>query len=93
MAAQPEIFRMSSFCRTLVCARWADRTSETSRSRPSTDSLTFIRWSLTSRKNGRDLSFTNGTRSPERPTPASRASGIASGPVARRNSRICRLKV
>ncbi len=92
MAAHAEIFRMSSFCCTPTCARCADRTSETSRSCPSTVSFTRVRWSWTSRKYGRDPSSTNGTRAPDVPTPASRASGAASGTVARRNSRICRLK-
>ncbi len=92
MAAHAEIFRMSSFCWTPTCARCADSTSDTSRSRPSTDSLTRVRWSWTSRKYGRAPSSTNGTRVPDVPVPASRVMGADRGTVARRNSRICRLK-
>ncbi len=79
MAAHAEIFRMSSFWRYLT-ARCAARMSETSRSRPSTDSFTRARWSLTSRKKGCAFSFTNGTGVPAAPEPESRVSGTVRKP-------------
>ncbi|CAM5723488.1 hypothetical protein SALBM311S_09656 [Streptomyces alboniger] len=75
---------MSSFCRTLICARCADRMSETSRSRPSTDSFTRVRWSLTSRKKGRAFSLTKGTDPAELPhvrEPGQRHRQRAAGPT------------
>ena len=50
MATQAEMRRMSVFCCTVTCARWAPSTSVSSRSYDSTWSMTACRWSDTSRK-------------------------------------------
>ena len=75
IAAQAEILRMSSFWRTPICARCAERMSDSSRSRPSTCSLTRVRWSLTSRKNGRDVLVHERHPGARQPRPAARPAG------------------
>ena len=50
IAAQDVILRMSSFCATVACARFAWRIELSSSSKPMTCSCTRARWSATSRK-------------------------------------------
>ena len=88
MAAPAEILRMSSFCWTEICARWASNAVESSWSSPSTVSATRFRWSSTSRKNGAASSSMPGTA-----PVAKRRIGSRSGRTARLASAISRLRV
>ena len=85
-ATPAEIFRMSSFCWTVIRARCASNAVDSSESRLSMTSAAWLRWSSTSRKNGPASGSTRST-SPS----ANLRIGSRRGSTARRTSAISRL--
>ena len=78
---------MSSFCWTVIRARWASKAVDSSESRLSTTSAAWLRWSSDVAEERRRLALD--ARAP-RPS-ANRRIGSRSGITARRTSAISRL--